>query len=75
MPVFNWQCKKCHKVQRALLSQRPMLPKCECGGSQKFTTQTTARVIEVRDNGLLIRKVEQLSGIQEMLAERKAALG
>jgi predicted nucleic acid-binding Zn ribbon protein len=74
MPVYNWKCKKCGKKQRALLASRPKLPKCECGGSQTFATQTTARVIEVRDTGLQIRRVEQLSGIEEMRAERAQSL-
>lgn len=73
MPVYSWKCKKCGKTQRSLSTQRPKLPKCECGGTQVFSTQTTARVIEVRDTGLQVRKVEQLSGIQEMMAERAAA--
>lgn len=70
MPIFNWKCSSCGELTRKLLKDRPTLGTCCCGGKLEFMSDLTTRVVEVRDNGLMPRKVEQLQGVQEMVRDR-----
>lgn len=70
MPIYTWKCLDCGEVTRKILKDRPELFKCCCGGQLEFTTDTTTRVVEVRDNGLMPKKVEQLSGIEDLIKNR-----
>lgn len=71
MPLFIWECESCGASSRRLLEDRPTLPPCSiCGNTQRFVTQSSARVIEIRDNGFMPRKVEQLANVQELVKTR-----
>lgn len=76
MPLFLWECQSCGTSSRKLLEERPLLPPCPaCGGEQRFTTQATSRVIEIRDNGFMPRKVEQLANVQDLVRRRSTPEG
>lgn len=70
MPVFTWGCPSCKKLTRKLSPARPKLEACGCGGQPEFISGTTTKVVEVRDNGLMPKKVEQLADIQELIKNR-----
>lgn len=70
MPIFSWKCPDCGEVTRKLLKGRPELGTCCCGGKLEFVSNLTTRVVEVRDNGLMPKKVEQLQNVQEMVKDR-----
>jgi len=70
MAVYNWECKVCHTKSRKILPARPKLGACSCGGQLEFVNEMTTRVVEVRDNGWMPKKVEQLVGVKEMIASR-----
>ena len=73
MPIFTWKCPDCGEVTRKLLKGRPTLGKCCCGGQLEFDSALTTRVVEVRDNGLMPKKVEQLQNVQEMVRDRSTS--
>jgi hypothetical protein len=72
MPRFVWKCEHCNKITKRILDKRPSLDKCECGGAQKFVTNTSSQTMEVIDNGLMAKAVERPVGIEEKIAERNA---
>lgn len=43
-----------------------------CGGQLSFTTNTASQTMEVIDNGLMARRLERPSNVEEKMAERKA---
>ena len=70
MPIFTWKCPSCGEVTRKILKGRPTLGTCCCGGQLEFVSGLTTRVVEVRDNGLMPKKVEQLQGVQDLVRDR-----
>lgn len=72
MPIFNLECPKCGEHVRKVLpylSHPKPCPKCEtvmvrCGDGP------TSRIVEVRDNGIMPKKVEQLAGIEDLVKDR-----
>lgn len=73
MPIYNLECSCCGHKFKKLLSKPPEgLPCPQCSESP-VTWQgqgPTQRIVEVRDNGLMPKKVEQLANISEMVQER-----
>lgn len=67
MPVFNTRCKKCGDTGRVLANRRPSLIPCsKCDGPTEFVNSMTTKVVEVRDNGVMPKKVEQLADIEQI---------
>lgn len=73
MPIYNFRCPKCEKDFSRLL---PHLSEYEkpCPICKELSPHIgkgpTQRVVEVRDNGLMPKKVEQLADIDEMVRDR-----
>jgi hypothetical protein len=72
MPIYNWECLSCLRFSRKVLKVRPQLTICECGGEQNFVSNLSSRIIEIRDNGLQDKVVEQLKDIKELVTERNS---
>lgn len=71
MGLFYWKCTKCDNSGKKLARQLPDLEPCpKCGADQDFVDESTSRVVEVRDNGLMHKKVEQLANVAELMHER-----
>jgi hypothetical protein len=76
MPLFYFTCESCSRTKKFLMTPEeaaaPQICQHEdCGGLLKRSPQApTSRVVEVRDNGLQPRAVEQLKDIEQMLYER-----
>ena len=72
MPIFIWECKSCDNKTTKLLNKKPKLEKCNlCGGYLDFVYNITSRIIEVRDNGCMPKKVEQLADIKRLIEDNK----
>lgn len=72
MPLFNFTCPACGEHVRKILphlTEERRCPKCDAILKRTPNAPTT-RVIEVRDNGLMPRQVEQLADVEEMIRER-----
>lgn len=69
MALYSMECE-CGNKKRILASE----PKCVCSrcgkNMHRAGTGPSSRVIEVRDNGLMHKKVEQLADIQDLVKER-----
>jgi len=71
MPLFQWHCTKCNYLARKLSSERPKLDPCpKCGAEQEFITNGQSMKMDTLDNGLMVRKIERLHNIEELLKER-----
>lgn len=70
MALYMWQCQKCERLTRKLSDDRPQLSNCECGGENKFVTKPTSRIVEIRDNGVMPRQVEQLANVADLIKNR-----
>ncbi len=71
MPVFNLSCPGCSERLRKLLPSFANLPCPKCGVTLVRDGEgPTQRVIEVRDNGVMPKKVEQLANIDELIKNR-----
>jgi len=71
MPVFDLKCPACGESERKLMltmQDRPC-PKCETV-MVRAGTGPTSRIIEIRDNGFMPKKVEQLADVQELVRQR-----
>lgn len=66
MAVFKLQCTKCENVENRIV--KDTFPPCtKCGGETIRAGQgPTSRIIEVRDNGLMPKKVEQLANLDDL---------
>lgn len=73
MPLFSFNCPTCKEKIRRILPIAPVepfpCPKCE-STLERGSAAPTSRVIEVRDNGIMPRQVEQLVDIGDMIKER-----
>lgn len=71
MGMFYWKCLKCEHTGKKLAPTMPEIGQCpDCGSDQDFVDESSSRIIEVRDNGLMHKKVEQLAGINDLMRER-----
>lgn len=74
MPIYNLECVCCGHKFRKLASAPPesrlQCPQCKEDSAEWSGKGPTARVVEVRDNGLMPKKVEQLADIDELVKER-----
>ena len=74
MPIFNLICPQCDRRTRKLIANPANLDKMPCGVCDGTLVRDgegpTSRVIEVRDNGLMPKKVEQLANIDELIKNR-----
>lgn len=74
MPIFNLVCIQCGHRTRKLIGNPENLEKMFCrdcdGHYQREGEGPTSRIIEVRDNGLMPKKVEQLANIDELIKNR-----
>lgn len=71
MPAYHLKCDKCQKSLRKLLPKFEAMT-CECGGQFERIdpTKVTAQIKEVLDNGVMVRKVERLHNIDQLVKER-----
>ena len=73
MPIYNFKCPKCEKKVRRVLPCPPYgdkpCPDCDTN-MERDGDGPTQRVVEVRDNGIMPKKVEQLANIDEILVDR-----
>lgn len=72
MPIFNFECPNCGEHVRKFLphlSEDKPCPKCETI-MVRSGEGPTSRVVEIRDNGLMPKKVEQLADIEELIKNR-----
>jgi len=73
MPTYNFKCSKCSGEFQKLLPhltdfKRPC-PKC--GEPSEYVGRgPTTRVVEVRDNGFMPKKIEQLADIEDLVRDR-----
>jgi transcription initiation factor IIE alpha subunit len=71
MAFFYWKCTQCEHSGKKLSRSRPELGKCpECSSEMDFVDNSSTRIVEVRDNGFMYKKVEQLANIIELKQER-----
>lgn len=72
MPIFGFHCPKCDRLFRRLLPNAEYENPCPvCKTESLYVGQgPTQRIVEVRDNGIMPRKVEQLADINEIVKER-----
>lgn len=71
MPAYNLRCDKCQKTLRKILPKFEGL-KCSCGGDLLRTSadQVSTVVKEILDNGVMVRKVERIHNVDELMKER-----
>jgi DNA-directed RNA polymerase subunit RPC12/RpoP len=71
MPAFYLKCNKCSKELRRILTKFTEI-KCDCGEVMQRTDKTnpSAMIKEVLDNGAMIRKVERIHNIDELVKQR-----
>lgn len=79
MPIFNLVCPQCGHRTRKLIADLSNLEKIFCrdcdGHYVRVGEGPTTRVVEVRDNGVMPKKVEQLVGAQELVKDRSTGSG
>lgn len=72
MPIFNLECPECGEQIRKVLPEFKDVP---CPKCQTVLVRNgegpSSRVVEIRDNGYMPKKVEQLANINELIKERK----
>jgi hypothetical protein len=77
MPLYYFECCKCHKPHRKILTvdEAMKIQACECGYTLRRTPQPpSARVTEVIDNGIMPRRLERLADAERLFAERNEAV-
>jgi len=73
MPLYNFRCPKCEKNFSKILPHVTEFEKpCPtCGELSPYVGKgPSSRVVEVRDNGFMPKKVEQLADIEEVSRDR-----
>lgn len=74
MPLFSLQCPMCSKIYQKLLKDVLSINEEKCIDClvrlerklNEFSTQST----EIIDNGIMIKQVEKLTNVEELLLER-----
>jgi hypothetical protein len=71
VPAYHLMCEKCLKRVRKLLPKFEGST-CECGGPYKRleANKMSAQIKETLDNGIMVRKVERLHNVEELVKER-----
>ena len=74
MAFFTYDCPE-HGNFRVSLDKREKLRQCpKCGADSKPVLKVgTVRVVERLDNGAMVRRVERLHNIEEIIEERDRA--
>jgi hypothetical protein len=73
MPAFYLKCQKCGSEKRRILAKYADSP-CDCGGVYERTDKTnpSTMIKETLDNGAMVRKIERLHNIEELVKERSS---
>lgn len=71
MPAFYLKCGECQKEKRRILPKFEEI-KCECGCVMHRTDQTnpSTMIKETLDNGFMVRKVERIHNVEELMKDR-----
>ena len=71
MPAFYIKCNKCAKETRKIWPKFKATT-CECGGAfnRLDKNNASAMVKETLDNGAMLRKVERIHNIEELVKEQ-----
>jgi hypothetical protein len=71
MPAFHLKCDKCSKEKRKLLPKYEVLS-CDCGGffHRNSSDGPNTVIKETLDNGVMVRKVERIHNIDQLIKER-----
>ena len=71
MAHFTYRCPDCENFKVSLDKRLPEIPCPKCGKPCKPVLRCgTVRLVDVLDNGAMVRKVERLAGVEEMMEER-----
>jgi hypothetical protein len=75
MPLYNFKCIDCGATKRKLLESEERAQVaciiCDCGSFMERNAQApSARVTEVLDNGMMVRKVERLQDAERIYKDR-----
>jgi hypothetical protein len=80
MPWFTYKCTSCNHRVKVILDERLPEIKCDaydlmsdgpCGQPMKPVLKAAnVKVVEQLDNGAMVRKVERIHNIEEILQER-----
>ena len=77
MPLYYFQCCKCCKPQRKILTveEAKKLQFCDCGYTLRRTpVPPSSQVTETLDNGAMTKKLERLADAERLFAERNEAV-
>lgn len=74
MPIYSLNCSVCNKTYKKLIKDKKLIDQEKCVvckaqlflGMSQVTTQTT----EVIDNGIMVKQVEKLMHVEELLHDR-----
>lgn len=73
MPLFYFKCSKCSKTLKKILSPQKAKGKLTCPKCSSILERDIQDIStickETIDNGIMERKVEQISGIADMVKE------
>lgn len=74
MAIFTFRCPEHGQFTKALLKGQKMIecPKCN-SLSKRVLAIGTSKVVEVIDNGLMIKAVERPVDIEELMIQREEA--
>lgn len=68
MASYNYQCKKCGAKLR-FLSKKERHEKCS-GLLERVSDGAHSQLMDVLDNGLMQRRIERLSNVEELVHDR-----
>ncbi len=71
MAWFNYKCPEHGEFRLSLPKREKVQPCKECGvDSKPILSMGTVQVVERLDNGAMVRAVERLHNVEEIMAER-----
>ncbi len=74
MPTYNYYCPTCKVEFKRLFNRKPIRAQVhmQCGSETRrvVTATPTHRVTEVLDNSVMVKPVERLTDIEEIMEER-----
>lgn len=84
MPLFNFKCDNCGRTKRVISDIAPETFYCDpdhgknpygtCGGVYERAYEgPTQKVTEIKDNGYMPKRIEQLQDMEGLLQERNNA--